>query len=180
MPLMTRGLKALQHTQALWLLGVASLVMIALSDYLKWHWQLQLLDGIWNPLEARELVTQLNSEQKTDHLWFTTTVDIILPLVVAAFMAGATLRAFPRWGRYLAMAPLLAVPLDLSEGVIQVMVLTDTADWLAMKAYTSPVKSSGYLIGLIMVGLSLFKWLFTYARSNVYRRAFNNSSSSQK
>ncbi|MAZ87163.1 MAG: hypothetical protein CL693_05925 [Cellvibrionaceae bacterium] len=176
---MTRGLRSLQHTQTLWLLGIASLLMIALSDYLKWHWQLQLLDGIWNPLEARELVAQLNLEQKNHHLWFTTTVDVILPLVVAAFMAAATLRAFPRWGRYLAIAPLLAVPLDLSEGVIQVLVLTDTADWLAIKAYTSPVKSSGYLIGLFAVGLSLCKWLFTLVRSKFLGRAIDDSSTSQ-
>lgn len=179
MTAITRGLKSLQHTRTLWLLGLASLLMIALCDYLKWHWQLPLLDGIWNPLEARELLARLTLEQKSHHLWFTTTVDVMLPLVVAGFMAGASLKAFPRWGRYLAIAPLLAVPLDLSEGMIQVLVLTDTADWLALKAYTSPIKSSGYLIGLIMVGLSLCKLSVISVRARFGGRGIKDSAKSQ-
>ncbi len=179
MTVITRGLNHLQQPRNLWRLGLASLLMIALSDALKWHWQLELLDGIWDPLAARELVAQLSPNQTIHHLWFTTTVDVLLPLVVASFMAGASLKAFPRWGRYLAIAPLLAIPLDLSEGIIQVLVLTDTADWLALKAYTSPIKSTGYLIGLMVVGLSLCKWSVISVRARFGERGIKDSAKSQ-
>jgi hypothetical protein len=149
----------LQKTSVLWALFAASIVLIALSEWMKTQWQLQLIDGIWSPGDARALIAQLSAEQKTGHLWFTSTVDVLLPIFVAVTLAGITLKAFPHYGKYLAIPPLLAVPFDYTEGVIQVLVLTDTLDLLAIKAYTSPVKISGYLFGLAMLSLALVKWL---------------------
>lgn len=164
----SRQLKFTTKTNILSALFLGSLVMILISEWVKSQWQLQLLDGIWNPADARSLIAQLSSAQITGHLWFTTTIDVLLPLAVATTLTGVTLRAFPIYGKYLMLPALLAVPFDYFEGIIQVLVLTETLDLLDIKAYTSPVKISGYLFGLAMLALAIVQWLIVLIKSKAF------------
>ncbi|MGH1373119.1 MAG: hypothetical protein ACRBBW_13845 [Cellvibrionaceae bacterium] len=169
MTTLTNKLQFTTKTGLLSILLLTSLVLIFISEWMKSRWQLELLDGIWDPAEARSLIEQLSSAQVIGHLWFTTTIDVILPLAVVATLTGVTLKAFTRYGKYLAIPALAALPLDLSEGVIQVLVLTNTADLLNIKAYTSPLKIGGYLFGLAMLLLALIQWLFVALKTQLLR-----------
>ncbi len=157
----------LKQTRALWILFFVAVPLIFLSKWSQSYWGLVLLDGISDPDAARILLSELTPHQNVGHLWFTTTLDVILPFAAAGLFASAILAFFGRFGVYLAMIPLFAVPLDLTEGVVQVLALTNTADLLEIKAYTTPVKSMCYKIGFWLSFAGLVKWLLFKLKSMV-------------
>jgi hypothetical protein len=142
--------------RVLWALILIAVPLLLLSKWSVSHWGLVLLDGISDASAARTLLGNMTPEQIRGHIWFTTTIDLILPIAAAGLFASATLHSFVKYGRYLAIVPVLALPLDLTEGVIQVLALTGSADLLALKAYTTPVKSTCYAIGLMLSLAGLF------------------------
>lgn len=153
-------LNRLKQPKILWLLAAIAITSKAITNYVVAHFDMKLLDGIWDPEKGRALVAAMDADQRMQHIWFTLTLDIVMPVAFGFLFIGMALKSFPTFGKYLALAPLVAMPLDYFEAVIQVLVLTGSADLLAIKAYTSPVKSIGYLTGLIVLGLGLLKWLF--------------------
>ena len=164
---MTTLFKQLEQTRALWILFFVAVPLIFLSKWSQSYWGLVLLDGISDPDAARILLSELTPHQNVGHLWFTTTLDVILPFAAAGLFASAILAFWGRFGVYLAMIPLFAVPLDLTEGVVQVLALTNTADLLEIKAYTTPVKSMCYKIGFWLSFAGLVKWLLFKLKSMV-------------
>jgi len=46
------------------------------------------------------------------------TLDVIYPLAYGSLFAGVALRFFSQYGVYLALPALLAIPVELIEGVI--------------------------------------------------------------
>ncbi len=149
----------LTKTSTLWVLFIAFVALMLVSDLMKAHWNMELLDGISNPADARALLAGMTLEQKSGHLWFTATLDVLLPIAAVGLFVGMALVSFPKYGKYLAIPPLLALPLDYAEGVIQVLVLTETADVLAVKAFTTPIKSSCYLFGFSIAIVGVLKLL---------------------
>jgi hypothetical protein len=79
--------------------------------------------------------------------------------------AGSTLRFFPNVGKYLALPPLLVIPIDLFEGLIQILALLEISDWLALKAVVTPLKLILLASGLITTVAGAFVW--------AYRRLFS-------
>ncbi len=149
----------LTKTSTLWVLFIAFVALMHGGDLMEAHWNLELLDGISNPADARALLAGMTPDQKSAHLWFTTTLDVLLPITAVGLFVGMALVSFPKYGKYLAIPPLLALPLDYTEGVVQVLVLTETADVLAVKAFTTPIKSSCYLFGFSMSIVGVLKLL---------------------
>ena len=111
---------------------------------------LTLLDGIASPSRAREILDQMSQNHKKAHVWITGTLDVAFPLSYGGLFAGSTLRFFPEYGIYLALPALLAIIADLTEGVIQILALTDTADFLDLKKYVTPFKFGMGIIGLVI------------------------------
>jgi uncharacterized membrane protein len=77
--------------------------------------------------------------------------------VYGGLFAGAALRFFSVAGRWLALAGLLAIPVDLLEGVIQVLALTDTADLVDLKAWVTPLKSALFCVGLLVAVVGVIR-----------------------
>ncbi len=165
---MTTLFEQLKQTRTLWILFVIAVPLIFLSKWSVSYWELMLLDGISDPAAARTLLRELTPLQNQGHLWFTTTLDVILPFAAAGLFASAALNFFGKFGLYLAIIPLFAVPLDLTEGVVQVFALTNTADFLDIKAYTTPVKSMCYKIGFWLSLAGLSKWLLLKFKSMAF------------
>jgi hypothetical protein len=92
------------------------------------------------------------------HAWVTGTLDVAYPLAYGLFFAGSTLAFFPRAGLYLAWLPLLAIPVDLTEGVVQVLALLNINDWLASKAFITPLKTLLFLCGLATTIAGWLSW----------------------
>ena len=164
---MTTLFEQLKQTRTLWILFLVAVPLIFLSKWSQSHWGLVLLDGISDPDVARTLLSELTPQQNQGHLWFTTTLDVILPFAAAGLFASAALNFFGKYGLYLAIIPLFAVPLDLTEGVVQVLALTNTADFLEIKAYTTPVKSMCYKIGFWLSLVGLTKWVLLKLKSMI-------------
>ena len=141
-------------------LAFIAVVSKVMSQYLVARFDFRLLDGIWDPEQGRQLIATMTDDQKLQHILFTVSLDVLMPIVFGILFIGVTLNMFPKYGKYLTIPPLIAMPIDYFEGVIQVLVLSNSSDLLAIKAYTSPVKSFGYLFGLIMLFLGLSKLLF--------------------
>ena len=124
----------------LWGLLCATIAMTATFPPLAQHFDLTLLDGISSPQLARETIAGFSADQRIAHAWITGTLDVAYPLAYGLLFAGATRRFFPRAGKYLALPPLLVIPVDLFEGLIQILALLAMADWLALKAAVTPLK----------------------------------------
>ncbi|MGK7892937.1 MAG: hypothetical protein AB4372_04660 [Xenococcus sp. (in: cyanobacteria)] len=119
--------------------------------------KLTLLDGIASPSKARDILDRMDQNQKDAHIWITATLDVAYPLSYGGLFAGSALRFFPEYGSYLALPALLAIMADLTEGVIQILALTDTSDLLYLKKYVTPLKYGMAILGLViaLVGLGL-------------------------
>ncbi|NRB42164.1 MAG: hypothetical protein HRU20_27455 [Pseudomonadales bacterium] len=125
---------------------ILTLVFPALAVLL----DLTFIDTISDADQVREIIAAMTTEQRTAHAWITGTIDALYPLSYGLLFAGAAIKYFPRVGIYLAIPALLAIPVDLIEGLIQILALTGTADWLSVKAIITPIKTSLFLTGLFI------------------------------
>ena len=145
----------LTKTNTLWILFVSTLILFFMFRIVASHWGFAFIDSISSPEELRNILAGMSEEQKCSHAWATASLDVAFPISAGLLFAGVALRFFPKYGFYLALPGLLAIPTDLFEGVIQILALTDTADLLDLKAIVTPVKAVFLLSGL---AISIFAW----------------------
>lgn len=110
----------------------------------------EMLDTLSSPDEVRALLASMSSEQKQLHLAMTLVLDTIFPLAAGCFFAGVALKFFGRAGIWLAIPALAIIPLDLLENTVQVMALLGNESLLPVKAVVSPVKSSLFLVAVLI------------------------------
>ena len=144
----------------LWLLFGATVLITLAFPPVAGNWGLTLLDGVASPEQVRELIAGMTPEQRTAHAWITGTLDVAYPLAYASFFAGAALRFFPKAGGVLAIFALLAIPVDLFEGLVQILALTGRADWVATKSFITPLKMVLFLGGMAFTLLGLARWAY--------------------
>lgn len=154
----------LTGTRTLWFLFAATLVLSCSFPLATRYWQLTLLDGIASPADARSLLEGFTPHQKMIHAWITATLDVAYPFAYGGFFAGSALRVFTRHGRYLALPALLVIPTDLIEGIVQILALTGTADYLALKAVVTPAKILLFGISLFLTAVAWATWWYRFAR----------------
>ncbi|MEZ5549672.1 MAG: hypothetical protein R3E82_02155 [Pseudomonadales bacterium] len=147
------------NTRNLWWLFFATLLLTASFVVCSSLWNLTLLDGVSSPVEVRRILAGMSPEQIRAHIWITATLDVAYPLAYGGLFAGAALSGFATCGRYLALPALLAIPVDLLEGVVQVLALTDSGDLIDTKAYITPLKTALFLSGLVIALAAWMKWL---------------------
>ena len=149
----------ISKTSTLWLLFFASVGLMCIAHWMVGHWQILLMDETASPALLRDLLAQMTAAQKQAHITLTSTVEILLPFALGGFFAGVALKFYPRYGFYLALPSLLAIPADLVEGVIQVLALTGSYDLLSLKAVVTPVKIALYAVGFLLALVAYMKWL---------------------
>lgn len=140
----------------LWLLFSCTVLLTLCFPLIANHWELAFLDALSSPVEVRAQLMALSSSQRTVHAWSTGTLDVAYPFAYGLLFAGTALRSFGRFGPYLAVPGLLAIPVDLGEGVVQILALTEITDWLGAKVWLTPLKMSLFFGGLT---ISLGAWL---------------------
>lgn len=145
--------------RVLWSLFVAAVLVSVTFPLVASYWQLTLLDGISSPAEARAVIEAFTPQQREAHAWITATLDVAYPLTYGCFFAGSALRVFKGYGRLLALPGLLAIPTDLVEGLVQVLALTDTADWLSLKSIVTPAKTALFVSGIVVSAVAWVTWL---------------------
>lgn len=154
MPDLTR----LAQTKVLWMLFAATLLNTLAFPLLAAAFDVTFVDALSVPQEVREVIAQMSSSQQVAHAWITGTLDVTYPLVYGLFFAGSALCFFPGIGKWLALPILLAIPVDLAEGVVQILALTQQQDWLSAKAFLTPLKSALFLSGLLITVLGWGRW----------------------
>ena len=112
-------------------------------------WDFVVIDELINAEAIREHVSDMSAEQRRAHIGATLTLDIIYPFVYAGLFAGLTLKAWPDW-RYLAAPILLCIPVDLIEGMTQVMILNGHFDWIDLKTLVTPIKLVLFIAGSLV------------------------------
>ena len=150
----------LRETGTLWFAFAATLLITFSFPALSNYFELIFIDAVSSPQQARAIVSEMTAEQRAAHAWITGTVDAAYPLAYGCLFAGVALRFFPVAGIYLALLPLAAIPVDLLEGVIQILALTATADVLGLKAVVTPLKFALFLCGFVTALAGWSKWVY--------------------
>jgi hypothetical protein len=155
----------LTKTTTLWLLFISTLILFFGFRIVSSVWGFNFIDSVSSPEELRNILAGMSDAQKISHAWATCTLDVAFPISAGLLFAAVALRFFPKYGIYLALPGLLAIPTDLFEGVIQVLALTDTKDLLDLKAIVTPTKAVLLLTGLAISVIAWASWLFSKFRS---------------
>ena len=112
-------------------------------------WDFVLIDEMSDPSAIRSHLAEMTATQKSVHIWTTAILDVAYPLAYGLLFAGMALRYFNQWGWWIALPSVLVIPVDLTEGAVQVAALTGYLDILWMKAYVTPLKLALFLFGLV-------------------------------
>lgn len=147
-------------TTSLWCLFVGTIVITFCFPVVTSIWGITLIDPISSPDEVRAVIKGMSEQQRLVHAWTTATLDVAYPLVYGTLFAAVALRFFPTYGGYLALLPLAAIPVDLVEGVVQILALTGTADFVDAKAVITPIKSSLFGFGFFVSIAAWIRWAY--------------------
>jgi hypothetical protein len=135
----------------LWVAFFIFVCLTAVFGLVMTIWEFQIIDEMWRADAIRAHVADMSQTQRHVHAVMTATLDVAYPLSYAAFFGGLTWAGFPNRA-WLLLPIFLCVPVDLLEGLSQVMILIGHEDWIVVKVIATPVKLilfvSGVLIGL--------------------------------
>lgn len=125
-------------------------------------WNFTVIDEIFQRKLIMEHVEAMTTKQRHVHIVTTATLDVLYPFAYGGLLAGLTWHAFPA-GRWLAWPILVCIPVDLIEGVAQILILSGHMDWVGVKVIVTPIKLGlfglGCLIGIVALIISLYrKW----------------------
>lgn len=114
-----------------------------------------IIDEMYVADEIKTHLDEMSSYQKTLHVWLTGTIDVIYPFAYGTFFIGVALKAFGRFGIWLAVPSLFAIPADLTEGFAQIMLLTEHEEFMNLKTLSTKAKLALYFTGLTTTALGL-------------------------
>ncbi|WP_124916938.1 hypothetical protein [Alteromonas flava] len=114
--------------------------------------QFQIIDEMFIPAEILAHINAMTERQKNVHIWLTATLDVAYPFAYGALFIGLTLRSFPVHGYWLMLPSILVIPVDLLEGVIQILLLRGHDDVVTIKSVVTALKLILFVTGL-MVGV---------------------------
>ena len=142
-------LTSLSQTRNLWIAFGATILITLSFPLVGSIWAISFVDALSDPGAVRAAIAAFSAEQRVVHVWVTATLDVAYPLAYGALFIGAAYRFFPKAGRWLAMAFIVLVAVDVLEGIVQVLALTDTADLVDGKAILTPLKTLLFLFGVV-------------------------------
>ena len=151
--------KKLSETKVLWLSFFATVLITLSFQAISRQFNLVLLDGISNPADARAVITGMTEYQRNIHIWITATLDVAYPAAYGALFIGSAYRFFPSKAFLLCIPAIVCVPIDLSEGVVQILALSGNFNFIALKAVLTPAKVLLFLCGLLVTIAGWGKWL---------------------
>lgn len=88
------------------------------------HWEMVHLDSQILPEHAYNTLKLYSPGHREVHIWSTATLDVLFPLTYSACFAGAIWKGLPFRFHALAWFALAALCFDLSEGAVQIALLT--------------------------------------------------------
>jgi len=159
-------LASLSQSRSLWIAFVSTIAITISFPIAGSVWGIAFIDALSDPAQVRQAISSMSAEQKIIHVWITATLDVAYPLAYGALFIGSAYRFYPKIGRLLALPIFVLVPTDLLEGIVQVLALTGTADFVDAKAVLTPLKAILFLFGLGFTILGWGIWLAARFRNN--------------
>ena len=154
----------LSKNSTLWLAFIATILLTFSFQVAVGIWDLTMIDAISDPAETRLAIASMSSDQHVIHAWITGTLDVAYPLAYGALFIGSGYKFYGKWGWLVAAPAYVVIPVDLLEGVVQVLALTNVTDWLDAKAILTPLKTVLFLIGLLTTIVGWIIWLISKLR----------------
>lgn len=156
--------RLLSEPRSLWLSFTVTLVITIAFQVIIGQLDLTLLDTITEPSEVRLAITAMSDYQRHFHAWMTGTLDVAYPAAYAALFVGTAYRFFPSRGCLLSLPAIACAVIDLSEGVVQILALTNSIDWLAAKAILTPMKQLLFVSGFLITLAGWISWVVDRVR----------------
>lgn len=110
-------------------------------------WDFAIIDEMSDPEKIRRHIAEMSHGQRVAHAWMTATLDVAYPLTYGALFAGLALRAF---SPSFAIPAIAVIPTDLTEGLVQILVLLGDDNLLWLKAYITPLKIILFIVAMII------------------------------
>jgi len=150
-------LSRLRDTKVLWRLFILfALLSIAMLGWIQYH-SLHIIDEISDPEQVKAVLAAQSPAQHKAHFWMTLLLDIPYPFAYGLLFAGLALKFLGKWGKWLCIPALIAIPFDTIENITQLFILKGNTDLLALKAIVTPIKLTSFIIALVLaiVGLAV-------------------------
>ena len=128
--------------------GIAYLVLTIGFLLVMLGWDFQLIDELFVRQEILASLAALSDTQKLVHAITTATLDVAYPFAYGIFQAGMAYRYLGSLGRFIAPLSLLCIPVDLVEGMLQLLLLNGQLEFVDSKTVVTPIKLLLYLPGL--------------------------------
>ncbi len=145
----------LSRTRSIWVSFTITLIL-TLGFGLAMHvWQFLLIDEMYDADRISIHIDGMTATQKTVHIWLTSTLDVAYPFAYASFFIGLTIRVFPKYSAWLVIPSVLVVPVDLTEGFSQIMLLSGHSEMMQLKVLMTPLKLALFICGLIVAIVAL-------------------------
>lgn len=123
-------------------------------------WNISFIDAISDPDQIRENIVVMSANQRFAHAWITGTLDVFYPIVYGALFIGSAHAFYGRYASLVALPFFILVPVDLLEGLVQILALAEIRDWVDAKAVLTPLKNGLFLLGALVTVLGWVIWLF--------------------
>lgn len=157
-------LEKIAEPKILWLSFAVTVLLTISFQIIVRQFDLILLDTISDPVLVNAAISGMSESQRYFHAWLTVTLDVAYPIAYGAFFAGSAYLFFPSRGLLLAIPAMLCVPVDLIEGVVQVLALTGDIDWTASKSILTPLKEFLFVAALLITMAGWLRWFQTRIR----------------
>lgn len=155
----------LSETRMLWISFIATVLLTIIFQILVNQFGLVLLDALSDSTEVRIAISTMSEQQRQIHAWMTGTLDIAYPMAYGALFIGSAYKFFPSKGFLLAVPAILCIPVDLIEGVVQILALMGLVDWTQLKEFLTPLKNLLFVAGALLTISGWAKWIFLMASS---------------
>lgn len=160
---MPRIFTSLAATKMLWLTFLTTLALTIGFGMVMHVWDFGLIDEMHDSTLILAHIDAMTPLQRTVHIWMTATLDVAYPFAYAGFFIGMAIRHFPKAGKYLALPNVLVIPTDLSEGLVQVLLLNGVDTVVGLKTILTPLKLGLFWFGLAVTLFALVRMVYTRA-----------------
>lgn len=160
--------RRLSDNKILWTSFVATILITVAFPVIGSMWGITFIDPISDPSAVRQAISSMSPDQHLAHAWITGTLDVAYPLAYCSLFIGSAYKFYDRFQWLVALPFYVLAPTDLLEGVVQILALTNTADWIDAKTFLTPLKTNLFLLGILTTAVGCIVWLIARARTDLH------------